>query len=824
MTDLASPPLTLLPPAAEGFAWPTPELPNYPPATAAMAPLACQVEGNNGKVIPGRLMWMDMAQGLIQLAVAGTRAPLTLRFDQFRRLRLLDPLAPAAHPDGGGIVSDIEHPTIPFSVHFAHGAYWQGQTLSAREDAMGLFLFEPVDAHGTVRRTFVPASAFTRIEIGKRIGEVLIEQHAATPAQVQAALVEQQDLRERKLGDLLIVHEIISADELNTAIEQQAKMPMVRIGEALVALGFITEPQLEEALAQQRQDRGVPLGELLVRKGFVSRTDLQMALARKMGYPMVDVRQFPADIDAVARLPYAVAGRLGALPLILRASRLVVAMEDPTSRAALEEIEFAARCKVLPVLAHAGELHGAIERAYEKIGAGGRGSIDAESLIDFEPGDASKLAATLERSDGEDDEGPSIEQSDNSLVRLINSMILEAHSQGVSDIHIECPAGRYKVRIRFRKDGVLRPYLELPPSYRNALIGRLKIMCDLDISEKRKPQDGKINFGKFVNGSRLELRVATIPTSGNCEDAVLRLLAGSRAIPIGDLQIAPAVLERFKIAVAKPYGMVLCVGPTGSGKTTTLHSALAHINTPERKIWTAEDPVEITQPGLRQVQVNPKIDWTFAKALRAFLRADPDVIMVGEIRDKETSQVAIEASLTGHLVLSTLHTNSAAETVTRLLDMGMDPFNFADALQAVLAQRLVRRLCTKCRTSEPASIDWRDELLHDYRHVLQGVEGAPDDDTVLAGWTQRHGGGEGRLLKYRCAGCDQCGGTGLRGRVGLHELMTVTRGLRHLIQTGARSDDLLRHALADGTRTLRQDGIEKVWAGLTSIEEVRANS
>jgi len=825
MSDLANPPLSLLPKGAEGFAWPTPELPNYPVPLAPLAPLACQVEGNNGKVIPGKLLEMDIVRGHVQIAVPGTRAPLTLRFDQFRRLRLLDPLSPSPGPDGGAVVTDIERPSIPFSVHFAHGAHWQGQTLSAREDAIGLFLFEPVDNLGTVRRTFVPSTAYTRAEIGRRIGEVLIEQHAATPAQVQAALIEQQDLRERKLGDLLLVRQIISAEELNAAIEQQAKMPMVRIGEALVAMGFIDDAQLEEALAQQKQDRGVPLGELLVRKGFVSRNDLQMALARKMGYPLVDVRQFPPDIDAVARLPYAVAGRIGALPLILRASRLVVAMEDPTARGALEEIEFAARCKVLPVLAHAGELREAIERAYEKIGAGSaRGQYEDDSAIDYEPGDASKLAATLDRGDGEDDDGPSIEQSDNSLVRLINSMILEAHSQGVSDIHIECPAGRHKVRIRFRKDGTLRPYLELPPSYRNALIGRLKIMCDLDISEKRKPQDGKINFGKFVQGSRLELRVATIPTTGSSEDAVLRLLASSRAIPIDQLQLTAKNLERLKAAVARPYGMFLCVGPTGSGKTTTLHSALAHINTPERKIWTAEDPVEITQQGLRQVQVNPKIDWTFAKALRAFLRADPDVIMVGEIRDEETAQTAIEASLTGHLVLSTLHTNSAAETVTRLLDMGMDPFNFADALVAVLAQRLVRRLCTQCRISEPASADWRDELLHDYRHVLHDVENAPDDDTVIAGWTQRHGGGEGRLLKYRCTGCEQCGGTGLRSRMGLHELMSVSRGLRQKIQTGTRSDDLLRHALGEGMTTLRQDGIEKVWAGLTTIEEVRANS
>ncbi|MBL8342582.1 MAG: Flp pilus assembly complex ATPase component TadA, partial [Rubrivivax sp.] len=450
----------------------------------------------------------------------------------------------------------------------------------------------------------------------------------------------------------MVVHKVISAEELDTAIEQQAKMPMVRIGEALLGLHYITQEQLDEALEHQQRDRGVPLGELLVRNGRVSRADLQTALARKMGYPLVDVSQFPVETDAVARLPWAVAQRAKALPLTQRGSRLVVAMEDPTSRSALEEVEFAARCKVLPVLAQSTPLAEALHKAYEKLGVVPDGA-DSPTQVDYEHVDVGKLAATLEGGDagGAEDEGPAIEQSDNSLVRLINSMILEGHSQAVSDIHVECPPGKQKVRVRFRKDGVLRPYLELPPSYRSAFVARLKIMCDLDISERRKPQDGKINFGKYVHGSRLELRVATIPTTGGAEDAVLRLLASSRAIPLAQLNLSEANLQRYKAAVQRPYGMVLCVGPTGSGKTTTLHSALGHINTPERKIWTAEDPVEITQPGLRQVQVNAKIDWTFAKALRAFLRADPDVIMVGEIRDHETAQVAIEASLTGHLVL-----------------------------------------------------------------------------------------------------------------------------------------------------------------------------
>ncbi len=538
MADLASPPIALMPAGAEPFAWPTPELPNYPPPTPHSVPLACQLEGNNGKIINGRMLVMDTVRGTLQFSVPGGRAPLTLRFDQFRRVRLLDPLSAAAPEYGGTVLNDLASPAVPFSVAFVDDSHWQGHTIGHREDAIGLFLFEPVDNEGTVRRTFVPRTAYSSVEIGRRVGELLVEQDSIRPDQLSAALHEQQALRERRLGDLLVVQKIISPEELDTAIDQQTRMPMVRIGEALLALQYITEQQLNEALAQQQRDRGVPLGELLVRKGAVSRTDLQTALARKMGYPLVDVSQFPIDSEAVARLPYAVAQRAHALPLLQRGSRLVVAMEDPTSRAALEEVEFAARCKVLPVLAQSGPLLEALTKAYEKLGAVPE-SADSQFEVEYEAVDVGKLAASMDGPDGRsnEDEGPAIEQSDNSLVRLINSMILEAHSQGVSDIHVECPPGKQKVRIRFRKDGVLRPYLELPPSYRNALVARLKIMCDLDISERRKPQDGKINFSKYVQGSRLELRVATIPTTGGAEDAVLRLLASSRAIPLAQLHL-----------------------------------------------------------------------------------------------------------------------------------------------------------------------------------------------------------------------------------------------------------------------------------------------
>ena len=826
MSDLSHPPLKLLAAENTAYAWPTPELASYPAPACFTAPPACAIEGLNGHAIRGRLSNFEPDRGLLQIVIPPQRRPSTLRLDQFRRMCLSDALCALA-PSGQADELTAQRPALPFELIFSSGEHWQGQTVGHREEPWGLYLFEPLDERGSLRRWFVPRHAYTEVQVGMKLGEALLEQNSVSPEQLRMALAEQQDLRTRKLGDILMVRQIIAPEELVGAIEHQAKMPMVRIGEALTALGYISEAQLEDALVQQRQDRTVPLGELLVRTGRVTRADLQTALARKMGYPLVDVLHFPVDSDAVNRLPYAVASRLPALPLIISAGRLVVAVEDPSNRSNLDEIEFAAQIKIVPVLVRAGVLIGAIDRAYEKVGAmtgGSRLSSDPGTPVEFEMGDAGRLLASMERVEArlDDDEVP-IEQSDNTLVRLINSMILEAHAQRVSDIHIECPAGREKVRIRFRKDGQMRPYLELSPGYRAAIIARLKIMCDLDISERRKPQDGKINFSKFVQGVKLELRVATIPTAANLEDAVLRLLQSNEPIPLDRLGLSPMNFESLSSAAARPYGMLLCVGPTGSGKTTTLHSLMGSINTPERKIWTAEDPVEITQSGLRQVQVNPRIEWTFAKALRAFLRADPDVIMVGEIRDQETAQVAIEASLTGHLLLSTLHTNSAPETITRLLDMGMDPFNFADALLGVLAQRLVRRLCSHCRVAHTASAEEESELVTEYLHQMAGADNTPARDDVLADWRQRFGT-EGRLNLYRPVGCDKCDNSGYRGRAGIHELMLVSRGLRHLIQTGQRADDLQRHALGDGMRTLRQDGIEKVLAGVSTMEEVRANS
>ena len=414
--------------------------------------------------------------------------------------------------------------------------------------------------------------------------------------------------------------------------------------------------------------------------------------------------------------------------------------------------------------------------------------------------------------------------ADNELVKLVNRIVIDAYRQGASDIHIEPRPGKEKTLIRFRKDGSLVPYIEVPASYRNPLVTRIKIMCDLDIAERRKPQDGKIRFRKFAPLD-IELRVATLPTQGGMEDVVMRLLANSEPIQIDKLGLLPFNLERLKAAIAKPYGIFFVCGPTGSGKTTTLHSILSYINTPDTKIWTVEDPVEITQKGLRQVQVNRKAGIDFATMMRAFLRADPDVIMVGEMRDHETVAVGIEASLTGHLVFSTLHTNSAPESVVRLLDMGMDPFNFADALLGVLAQRLAKRLCTKCRVAYQPDDDEVNRLLDEYcedMHLTEGFRTDPEAarQRVLARWKQDFAAKDGCFTLYRPVGCEHCN-QGYKGRVGLHELMLGSDAIKRLIQARGRVEQILGQALGEGMRTLRQDGMEKVLAGITDMKQVR---
>ncbi|WP_238551790.1 GspE/PulE family protein [Candidatus Symbiobacter mobilis] len=827
------PPLELVampqPAKVQEFCWPAPPYATYAQAAPWQEARECELEGINGAVRRCMLVNVSPTDQAVLVKIESSKTPLPLGFSQFRKLVLTKPIHPqeiVSQEDFAEVLS--YRSCVDYRIESKDGQVTCGKTVGHVETDYGVFLFHPINEQGSVQPVFIPRVAYNHFSLGTHIGQVLIDQHAVTQHQVEQAASEQELRRKRKLGDYLVDTAVIHPEQLMVALDQQSKMPMIRVGEALTRLGYIDDQQLKLALERQQQERSVPLGQLLVNMGFLTRKDLNTALARKMGYPVVDVVKFPIEADALRKISMSTAQRLSVMPLMTRSNLTVIAAVDPTARATIEELEFLVQGRIVTTLGDELQIQQTIPEVYERYG------LHQANLTEELPGlsgdtNASETSSDLLESmelneDVSHDEGEKqIEQSDNTLVRLINTMIMEASSRNVSDIHVECQPRKAKVRIRFRKDGVMCPYLELPHTYRSALVARLKIMADLDISERRKPQDGKIDFGRFVPRNRLELRIATIPTSNGLEDVVMRLLASSKPIPMNKLGLTDTNYAQLLNAVERPYGMVLCVGPTGSGKTTTLHSVLGHLNTPDRKIWTAEDPIEISQPELRQVQVNPKIDWTFAKALRAFLRADPDVIMVGEIRDAETAQIAVEASLTGHLVLSTLHTNSAAETVTRLTDMGMDPFNFADSLLAVLAQRLARRFCMHCRTVEPAGESYIDELLGDYLHVFP-EEFRPTREDVLAQWMEQFGP-QGWLNKYSAPGCEKCQGSGMSGRVGLHELLRMSPGVRRLIQTGARSEQIQEAAFATGKfRTLRQDGILKVLAGLTNIAEVRASS
>ena len=608
-----------------------------------------------------------------------------------------------------------------------------------------------------------------------------------------------------------------SLDELWVRLGQAAAPRARHLGEALIDRGLLDAPRLVRALQKQAATKPHRLlGQLLVDEGALSAAQLDAVLVDWLGVPMIDPRRLVPQPEALRRVPRSLALRDGVLPLMVRGDALVAAVDDPWDQALLDELRFVAELRVLPVVALPGTLAPAVARAYGRDA----GLVPAGQA--FAQRNVHELAAELRADAGlADDADPTVvSESDNTLVKLINTLIADALARRASDIHIEAGDAPRDVRIRLRIDGELVRHLELPARWRFALVARLKIMADLDIAEHRKPQDGKIDFARF-GGPAVELRMVTVPTSRGLEDVVLRLLPSLEPMPLEAIGLSAGNLRNLRALMARPYGLVLVCGPTGCGKTTTLHSVMRELNTDQRKIWTAEDPVEITQEGLRQVQVNPRIGWSFAAAMRTFLRADPDVIMIGEMRDEETARIAVEASLTGHLVLSTLHTNSAPESITRLLEIGLDPFMFADSLLGIVAQRLVRRLCPQCRAPRVLDAAALDALAGQY--LACGGTGTTRE-ALVERWRREHGDARGALTLHEHRGCKACEGHGYRGRLGLHELMVADDAIRECVHRRAPAAQLQAAALAAGMVTLRQDGIDKALAGLTDLAEVLAAS
>jgi type II secretory ATPase GspE/PulE/Tfp pilus assembly ATPase PilB-like protein len=797
----------------------------------------CTVELTDGRIVRQELVEFQPGSEVVALRSRDGERVKEVPLSHIRTIRLLRPVEYVPDTEALQAVG-VSDPNADnrkqFAITLADGGRMSGRTLGFVKDSIGLFLFL-VDAPGEnaadgkpvrAMHCFVPAVQIKEAQIGPQLGDVLLGNSDVSADSLTQALRKQTQMRREKIGKYLTERAIISPADLLVALRAQEKRPSVRLGDLLVEADLITKDQLTEALSIQSNNRSRRVGEILIEMGAVSQRVIQFALSDKLGIPYVNVKQFKIGPGALEAIPMEVAIRHQVLPLLRSADTLVVAVEDPFVMDIEQELRFLAGLSISPVIANPQDLKARIAKDYANLDSkvpdarnaltqtDSRSTANAQTKI-------SDLAFQLEK-EAQQSTRPAKEAavdtrvSENTLVKLVNKIIIEAHAQGASDIHIESNAGKMDTKIRFRKDGDLEDYLDLPPAYSNALVSRLKVMADLDISERRKPQDGKIDFSKH-GPLNIELRVAVIPTFNMLEDVVLRILANATAIPLENVGFTAADLDRLKRMISRSYGLILVCGPTGSGKTTTLHSVLRQINTPDVKIWTAEDPVEITQPGLRQVQVQPKIDWTFAGAMRAFLRADPDVIMVGEMRDAETTKIGVEASLTGHLVFSTLHTNSAAESIVRLLDMGMDPFNFADALIGILSQRLARKLCPACK---------RPRVLTDVEIMDLAGEycaGTKLDPAETVGDWKTEFGSSGKISVREPVGCDACK-EGYKGRVVVYELLSGTPEVKHLVRTHSPVPELFAAALNGGMLSLRQCAIQKVLQGALDLAGARAVS
>lgn len=582
---------------------------------------------------------------------------------------------------------------------------------------------------------------------------------------------------------------------LGIALYNQKRIAKARTNKFsdLIANQILAQKEFDKAIVEARR-RKEPVENVLMSDLKISKKEIGESFSKFYDIPFVEYNEkiaIPGELLAGLKIPFMRSNVW--VPLYVEDGKIVIAVDNPYDLRKIDEIKrLFPRKKLAFHVALKGDILNYIKLFTQ----------NAKELANMDD----ILRQLQDEVEEIEDAEAAVTEENSAVVQLVNKIIIDAYNRGASDIHIEPYPGKENTRVRVRIDGVCSLYQTIPYNYKNAVVSRIKIMSDLDIAERRKPQDGKIKFKKY-GGLDIELRVATIPTQGGMEDIVMRILAAGEPIPLDKMGFSKRNYENFISVITKPYGIIFVCGPTGSGKTTTLHSALGYINKVETKIWTAEDPVEITQAGLRQVQVKPKIGFDFAAAMRAFLRADPDIIMVGEMRDKETASIGIEASLTGHLVFSTLHTNSAPESVTRLLDMGMDPFNFADAILCILAQRLIRTLCKNCKEKYHPSKKEYDELVREYgaKDFEKNVKIPYMDDLTL----------------NKSVGCEACGNTGYKGRMGIHELLMGTDVQKRLIQSCAKMEDIRNQAVKDGMTTLKQDGIEKIFAGHSDFLQVR---
>jgi len=728
----------------------------------------------DGRLVEGRLLRLDA--GAETLVVEdGTRDPgQVLGFADVRSLELVDPvpastdiLPPAAAQGGRGAPGTVS----PFRIEFSDGERLEGTTRGALADDASLHLFPPVEGD-RVRRLFVPRAVVHRYSIGPRIGEALVERNVISEQDLESAVMEQKRRRSKRLGEYLLERSILSAEQLEKALQTRPDERGMKLGEFLVSEGLITREQLGEVLRAQQHDRNTRLGEILVEADPATYEAVSAVLAEKLEVPYVKLRNMDIDPQALFTVPEDVARRLQVMPLMIHGERIVVACSDPANDDVYKVLRFATQRNVEFVVAESTDIDWAIEKYYGLAEAGGdieavEGEAETDEDADLE--DVQRLG------------------SDSPIVRLVNRIIVDAVRKRASDIHLR--PGERSVEILYRVDGSLIDVVSFGRSVLAQMVARVKVVASMDIAEHRLPQDGRARV--LHDGRPVDLRISTIPTVHG-ESVVIRILDQSqRVAALSDVGFRPADLDRLRALLDRSFGLVLVTGPTGSGKSSTLYSCLEQVREQNVNVITVEDPVEFRMAGVEQVQVKESIGFTFARALRNILRHDPDVIMIGEIRDQQTARIAVESALTGHLVLSTLHTNAAVPTIYRLTDMGVEPYLVASGVSGVLAQRLIRLNCRHCRQEEEIGAKIRSRL---------GVSEAE--------------------IFYRGRGCDRCNGTGSSGRRVVYELLTMTRELRQLTASGAPEAKLQAQALDDGLIPLTTHALELARKGITSLAEV----
>ena len=777
------------------------------------------IEIHANQRVKGRLVKFDPSAELLAVAKASSSSPVEIDLNAIKFMRLDKPYqvsleSPQDDEERPDIKLDTE--ARSFQVFFKDHTELTGKTLGTRIDKNGVHFYEQQKKGRKWRyctHLFVSRNAIENYIVGEQIGNMLVRENAISQGDLEDVLEEQQKERSALLGDYLLENNVVDGEQLEKMLARQKAMPNVKLGEILVTENLITDEQLQDALSVQKRKRKNSLGEILVNKGAVKPEQIQQCLAKKMGIPYISLRQFKIEPHIIQLLPADVAFGQKVVPLYVYRDKVAVAIENPMDWQVIDLLRHRLKKHIEPIMSSAEDINWALHFYFNADDIPAQTHDATIEFAEDEEFDVNLFAAT------------DISQvTSSSVMRIVNKIIEDAHRQKVSVIHIEPGSGTEPVIVRFRKDGVLTVYYKFPGKFRAVFASRIKMMAHLDVSDKVTPRKGKINFGEY-GAADIKLQITVVPTSSGGEDVVIKLLASGRCMPISATGLSSDNLASVLDMVSRPQGLLLLTGPAGAGKVTTLHAILNHLNHQDKKIWTLEESVGISQPGIRQIEVNDKSEISYGETLKSIMGADPDIIMLSDMRDRDTTALAVQAALSGQMILSALPSANPLETLQRMLDLGIKDLDLADSLMGVLSQRLVKTLCASCKKPYRPELKEIIFLAEEYCRDLPdfGLDGNKDKDlinTQVKDWQENLQRGDHHTF-YKAPGCPDCRETGYRGYIGVHELLVVGPEVKQLVMQKASMEEIEVAARESGMRTLRQDGIEKVLLGYTDFSQVR---